>query len=507
MLRLLISKRTSLLLATSALLHVLLSLTLELSADEAHYALYALHLDWSYFDHPPLVGWVQWPFLYSGGSDLALRIAPMFCWLLTSVLLMALSDQLFPGYTNHKGARADIVLFSLSPMLHLLGIALVPDTLLMPLTLAVMLATWHLCREDESPRLSVWVLLGILLGLTGLAKYTAFLNAVGVMLVLLHRYGPRLLLRAEPWIAVLVAAIIVSPVFIWNSQHDWMSFHYQLNHAAGSDEWRVGLALRFWCVIWVAFGVALPVLAWIGWRGRHQLQHPSQSNAPPDPIRFSLYFMLPGLLLWLFLSGRGSTLPHWVTPSVMAALPMAAAGAAMLWSHKSRWPQWLSISLTIQTALLAVIITMMLAGGVQTESEADRNSPPGQTKSATNPVADLYGWSSGAKRAMQLAEQEGVQILAVANWTLASRIAWYARPMPVKVLKNKLSQFDLWFGRPLAGEHMIVIDWSQMSRGAPVGPNQFKQCKDLETLQVNHLGRQLSHFHYWLCDDWQGANE
>ena len=506
MLRLLISKRTSLLLATSALLHVLLSLTLELSADEAHYALYALHLDWSYFDHPPLVGWVQWPFLYSGGSDLALRIAPMVCWLLTSLLLMALSDQLFPSYTNHKGARADIVLFSLSPMLHLLGIALVPDTLLMPLTLAVMLATWHLCREDESPRLSVWVLLGILLGLTGLAKYTAFLNAVGVMLVLLHRYGPRLLLRAEPWIAVLVAAIIVSPVFIWNSQHDWMSFHYQLNHAAGSDEWRVGLALRFWCVIWVAFGVALPVLAWIGWRGRHQLQHPSQSNAP-GPIRFSLYFMLPGLLLWLFLSGRGSTLPHWVTPSVMAALPMAAAGAAMLWSHKSRWPQWLSISLTIQTALLAVIITMMLAGGVQTESEADRNSPPGQTKSATNPVADLYGWSSGAKRAMQLAEQEGVQILAVANWTLASRIAWYARPMPVKVLKNKLSQFDLWFGRPLAGEHMIVIDWSQMSRGAPVGPNQFKQCKDLETLQVNHLGRQLSHFHYWLCDDWQGASE
>jgi 4-amino-4-deoxy-L-arabinose transferase-like glycosyltransferase len=506
MLRLLISKRTSLLLATSALLHVLLSLTLELSADEAHYALYALHLDWSYFDHPPLVSWVQWPFLYSGGSDLALRIAPMVCWLLTSVLLMALSDQLFPGYTNHKGARADIVLFSLSPMLHLLGIALVPDTLLMPLTLAVMLATWHLCREDESPRLSVWVLLGILLGLTGLAKYTAFLNAVGVMLALLHRYGPRLLLRAEPWIAVLIAAIIVSPVFIWNSQHDWMSFHYQLNHAAGSDEWRVGLALRFWCVIWVAFGVALPVLAWIGWRGRHQLQHSSQSNAP-GPIRFSLYFMLPGLLLWLFLSGRGSTLPHWVTPSVMAALPMAAAGAAMLWSHKSRWPQWLSISLTIQTALLAVIITMMLAGGVQTESEADRNSAPGQTKSATNPVADLYGWSSGAKRAMQLAEQEGVQILAVANWTLASRIAWYARPMPVKVLKNKLSQFDLWFGRPLAGEHMIVIDWSQMSRGTPVGPNQFKQCKDLETLQVNHLGRQLSHFHYWLCDDWQGASE
>ena len=506
MLRYSITTRTKLLLAASALLHILLSLTIELSADEAHYALYALHLDWSYFDHPPLVGWVQWPFLQAGGSDLALRIVPMICWLLTSVLLMSLSDQLFPDFTHTQALRADIVLFSLSPMLHLLGIALVPDTLLMPLTLAVMLTTWHMCSADESPRLSVWILLGILLGLTGLAKYTAFLNAVGVMLVLLHRYGPRLIVKAEPWVAILVAAIIVAHVFIWNGQHDWVSFHYQLNHAAGSNEWRAGLALRFWCVVWIAFGVALPVVAWIGWRDRRELQHSWQGTAP-SPIRFSLYFMLPGLLLWLFLSGRGSTLPHWVTPSAMAALPMAAAGTAMLWREKSRWPRWLSIGLTIQIALLAVIITLLFAGGVQSESEADLNSAPGQKKSTTNPIADLYGWSAGAKRAMQLAEQEGVQTLAVANWTLASRLAWYARPMPVKILKNKLSQFDLWFGRPLAAERMIVIDWSQMSRSAPVGPNQFKQCKDLDTLPVIHLGRQLSHFHYWLCDDWQGASE
>jgi hypothetical protein len=94
--------------------------------------------------------------------------------------------------------------------------------------------------------------------------------------------------------------------------------------------------------------------------------------------------------------------------------------------------------------------------------------------------------------------------LALAHWTLASRIAWYARPMSVKVLKNKPSQFELWFGRPVQGERMIVIDWSQMSRAAPVGQNQFKQCRDLDTLTVIHLGRQLSQFHYWLCEDWQG---
>jgi hypothetical protein len=69
--------------------------------------------------------------------------------------------------------------------------------------------------------------------------------------------------------------------------------------------------------------------------------------------------------------------------------------------------------------------------------------------------------------------------------------------MPVKVLKNKPSQFDLWFGRPVQGERMIVIDWSQMSFEVhPSAHNQFKQCKDIDTLPVMHLGRQLSHFHY-----------
>ena len=43
----------------SFLIHVFFGFYLDFSVDEAHYALYGLHLDWSYFDHPPLVGWIQ----------------------------------------------------------------------------------------------------------------------------------------------------------------------------------------------------------------------------------------------------------------------------------------------------------------------------------------------------------------------------------------------------------------------------------------------------------------
>ena len=39
--------------------HACVGAAVGLSVDEAHYLLYALHPALSYFDHPPLVGWVQ----------------------------------------------------------------------------------------------------------------------------------------------------------------------------------------------------------------------------------------------------------------------------------------------------------------------------------------------------------------------------------------------------------------------------------------------------------------
>ena len=54
-----------------------------LSVDEAHYALYAQYLALSYFDHPPLVGWIQWPLVALNAPDAVLRLIPGVLWLAT----------------------------------------------------------------------------------------------------------------------------------------------------------------------------------------------------------------------------------------------------------------------------------------------------------------------------------------------------------------------------------------------------------------------------------------
>ena len=72
--------------------HLLLAFAFHLSPDETHYALYAVNIDWSYFDHPPMAGWLQWPFAKLGGlggfgalvPDVLMRVVPMLCWALAS---------------------------------------------------------------------------------------------------------------------------------------------------------------------------------------------------------------------------------------------------------------------------------------------------------------------------------------------------------------------------------------------------------------------------------------
>lgn len=122
--------------------HVGLAFDLGLSPDEAHYALYAAHLDWSYYDHPPLVGWLQWLPWRLGGADGLMRVVPTLSWLAGGLALKVLLEQLWPGESAIKIAA--LWLWLLSPMVHLLGLAWVPDTPLMPLTCLVMALTWRL---------------------------------------------------------------------------------------------------------------------------------------------------------------------------------------------------------------------------------------------------------------------------------------------------------------------------------------------------------------------------
>jgi hypothetical protein len=493
-------------------LHGLLAFAFHLSPDETHYALYAINPDWSYFDHPPMAGWLQWPFANMlGGSDVVMRFVPMLCWALATWWMAALTQLLYPN--RIFVSRAAVGLWLLAPVPHLLGLALVPDTLLMPLICAVMYFCWCLCDAAQVRRAGLWLGLGVCLGLAGLTKYTAIFIGLGAALALLLAHGPRLLALPGTWLAVLVAALLITPVIAWNASHQWISLAYQTGHAAGSQDWLPRRVAAFVLVQLLGYGLLLLVgiftarkLA-VGDLPNSAVADSSVSNI--SPWLFCGCFGLPPLLLVVYLSGRGSTLPHWSISAWLAWVPAAAAGCLALWQSRAKGHYKWVLGLGIFQAMACIgLMVLMLSAGTSSERGDQATSQPGKVPASAqfNPFADLYGWPDAARRAKELAQQNGNATLAVMSWTLDSRIAWYAQS-PVKVVQRHLDQFGLWWGVLQPGENALLVDWSQMSFAPPVSAAEFERCELLEQMPTMRWGRQIAHFNFQICHNWQGPKE
>lgn len=481
-------------LAIGCVLHGVVGGSVGLSVDEAHYALYAVHLEWSYFDHPPLVGWVQWPLVAAGAPEWFMRLVPQMLWLLTALLVHALALRLQPHAESgayaaarlHAGDWA-VAVFALTPVFHVLGIGLLPDTLLMALGCAVMWVVLDLREPSALSRWGVWAALGMLLGLAGLSKYTAILWAVAAAFCLLGWHGVRVLMRPGLWLAVLLAAACIAPVLVWNAQNQWMSFAYQLQHGKGGA-WQAESVLRFAMLQLVVYG---PLMLWAAAGAR-----PSGSSKS----MLLVFFAMPFAVLALTSAG-GTSLPHWTAPAWACLVPFVGVGLVEASRPSARKSRLQSSLMVLQALACVVLLGAMVTAGQpflrQDSGQGNRAQPP-------NPFADLHGWETAGVRARELAAQWGLSSVSVQNWTLASRIGWYARPLPVHVLEDRFDQFALWAGPLAVGESTLLLDWSQMGYAVPLGSHGFAECKLLDTVQVSRMGATIATFRFYACSGWSG---
>ncbi len=482
------------LLALGLLIHLGFGWLLTLSVDEAHYMLYADKLDWSYFDHPPLVGWVQWPLVAAGAPDWIIRLIPQALWLASCLLARQIARTLHllvPGWTAaHRDAAGvwAVALVLLAPVMHVLAVGLLPDTLLMTLTLALMWVTLQLCSANSRSRTASqfgwWLALGLLLGLAGLSKYTAILPAAAIAITLFLQHGVRILGRVGPWLAIILGAVLVLPVIYWNARHEWISFVYQMNHGAGGT-WQFRRLAAFFGIQLVAYG---PLLAFgsilaIGQIVRQRVWLASG---------LLLFFLIP-FLVTAWLSGGGGSLPHWTAPAWLAITPFAANAVAARWAQ-GKHALILALARTQAVICLVAFAALFFVGipGIGQEHALGKK----------NPLADLWGWDRAGAQARSLARSHGIDSLSVRNWTLASRMTWYARPMPVFVLDDRIDQFDLWFGQIPPGSDTLFVNWSQMRFDLPVKPGEFESCTPLDELAILRFGRLVSDFTFYHCRNW-----
>jgi len=291
--------------------------------EEAYYWNYSYHMDIGYLDHPPMVAWLIGLGTYlAGKTEIGVRLPAYLCWVIAAWFMFRLTCNLM----DRTSAYRSVMLMAVLPIYFSIGLIMTPDA---PLYAAWAGALYFLERALLAGRARAWLGFGVCAGLGLLSKYTIglLLPAVAAF-VLVDRRSRRWLLRPEPYAAILIAAVLFSPVILWNARHGWASFNFQ-----GTRRWvhESGFALH------VLLGSAIVLLTPFGligvlkaplpvrWGG---LELSGQAGQNVRKKLFAWIFMLVPLSVFVVFSLSRFPKLNWTGPVWLAGLPLLAADMA-----------------------------------------------------------------------------------------------------------------------------------------------------------------------------------
>ncbi len=456
-----------------ALVRLLLAPFVGLGVDEAHYVLYALNLDLSYFDHPPLVGWVQYIFTSIFGTDeFGARVAAILIGFVTSIFIYKLIYDI-----NKKSTEAFVAILALhaSFLFNALFIMLMPDTLLFLLILPII---FTVIEVEKSNSLSSWILLGVLLGLAGLAKYTAVLFVVPIIFYVLIKKRYDLLYTPKIIPAILIALAIISPVIIWNIQNDWSSFAYQSSHVVGENGIRWS---GFFRSIGAQLGAYNPFLAPLAFYGLYRA-----FKSENDTLFLTALFGLVMISFFTYASLYKTALPHWSALFYMLFIPIGTF-----------------YMLNISKKYLKFAIGFGLVIGVIAYGELGFKFIPQPDNKSIH--LDIYGWDKIMSRANSHIADTQTQAIGVTNWTLASRALYYNRDYnsTLYLIDEREDQFDIWEDNKKIGRDILIINTKRFDKDI----SKYMSCDsvtlvdEFDIVLNNHNVNSLMLFN---CKNFQG---
>jgi len=321
---------------------------------ESYYFACARHPSLGYFDHPPLsILLATWSLDLTGEvGRLTLRWPFIVLFAGTTWLLFLLGRKLFGGWPGFHAA----LLMNLAPVFSLsVGTLLQPDGPLMFFWLACVWCLAHLLL-DPAPRRSLvwWAAAGAMLGLGMLSKYPAALLVAGAGLYVLGRPDQRRwLARPGPYLALAIAALVFSPVLVWNAGHHWISFVWQSTR--GLDELQ-GIRLD-WMLRNIG-GQSLLLLPWVWVALVAELWRSFRRHAPPER-RFVACLAVAPIVLFTAVAAyavTGQRHFHWGTPGyLLLFLPLGDTVHRRLQEGSALW-RW-ALGATAGLSLLFMTVT------------------------------------------------------------------------------------------------------------------------------------------------------
>jgi 4-amino-4-deoxy-L-arabinose transferase-like glycosyltransferase len=287
---------------------------------------------------------------------------------------------------------------------------------------------WALVRLAESDDARWWLAAGVFAGLALLSKFTAVLLLPAVVaFTLVPRWRGRWLRSPYPWAALLIAFVLFLPVLIWNSQHDWASFRFQLVRATATHEWSwrtLGefIGLQFGLVGFVLLPVVLTGVVLTAWRGYRRLDAVAILLSTAVIVPF-VYF------LWKSLSLRvGDTWPTFIWPFGFAAAAINLSGL-----QKEGWPEKFVRS-SFWWARVAIVSGIAFVVGVFLYYVAT----PWNFIGRTDPIGGEAGYEQVVNRAEAELQSTGATWIATTDYRTYSMLRWFFRDrLPVVQINER----------------------------------------------------------------------
>lgn len=401
-----------LVIAAMTVLRIVYASAIELRTDEAYYWTWSKEAALSFLDHPPGIAWlIRFGTAIFGDTTLGVRFGGIVAMLVTQLLLADIVRRL----THDVRTIVVAVLMPEAALYYgLLMAKVAPDVAMIPFAVAMM---WSLVRLVQGGDGRWWLAAGLFAGLSLLSKFTAIMFAPAVAAFLLvPDWRWRWLRSPYPYLAVLVAIAMFSPVLIWNAQHDWASFRFQGVRATanyGISLRTIGdyIGLQFGLVGFVLLPVVLSGLAMTAWRGYRGREPVAILLSTAVLVPF-VYFLFKSLTLRV-----GDTWPMFMWPTGFAA---AAVNLAMMpkegWSVRTIRSSifWVKAALVSGIAFVVIVFLYYVAA-------------PWNFLGKMDPVGAEAGYERVAARAQAALDETGATWIATTDYRTYAMMRWLFR--------------------------------------------------------------------------------
>lgn len=488
-------------LVSFTLIRIVLASALPLLNDEAYHWLWADKIDWCYYDHPGMIGWVTYPFRLISKSVVSARMGPIIIGTITVLLAWR-----FAYWLSRDKAVANTCLagMMITP-LGLVGTTIVfTDT---PLAIFWLASIWVTLIAVRKQTTRWWILLGVLWGLSLNCKFFGgLLIAMLGLYLLIDPAGRRTLRTFGPYLAGGVSLIVFSPTIVWNAFNGWQTFYFHLVsrepftgfyptgmlNYLGRQMLIVGPVLLVWCIL-------IPAV----W-GYNRYRRGNTGHLALVLTCYVPFLMYVTLRVFRPVESGGDNWTGSLTAGLIIMLAWSAADSirARIWvKHSFR-------AAAITTwAMLVILIGQVFVGPGPIETASRTILSPKKTERV---MRAYYAWYPVGRELDDLYERyrrDGQLFVMARTYMQASNLTQYSRKIPLVLSYGNDSIFGLCFNYWNAPDHrqgqncLYVSDHHPSRYILRTLRESFRTVEEVNPAQRNYAHPLARKFRIFYCRD------